>query len=217
MKHTIYSNVSESMKQIYEAHWETGNEVSSTSGKLIAFAQRKALEAKKTNYDIKYKDGVRRIVKGDKERSVGVIVNKQGMTLKTKLSNFIQWRTYSTSGTTVVAGMFTNGWTEIRENGKVIDRERVYSVGQGSINILQKLNYGLNSDSSRINEVNNAYSWDYGKSMPNFEGSHTEGYEFAEDGFEAAKDDVFRTIRDGFSSALARREKGIKAEMKKAV
>ena len=217
MKHTIYSNVSESMKQIYEAHWETGNEIGSKNGQIIAFAQREALTQNKTHYDIEYVQGKRRIIKKSTSRDVGIIVNKQGVQLSTKLDNFIQWRTYSSTGTTVVGGMFRSGSTEIRENGKVIAKTKVDSVGKGSINILQKLNYGLDTSSSKVNVVNNAYSWNGKPSISKFRGTHTEGYGFAEKGRRSAMGKVNDNIRNGFSVALARREKGIKAQMKKAV
>lgn len=215
MTHTISSNISSTMKQIYELHWETANEVASKSGRAIAMAQRNELLANKTYYDIEYVDGKRRIIKTDTSRPVGKITNKQGIILSTRLENFIQWRTYSTTGTTVVGGMFKSGWTELREGGKVIGRTKTDSVGQGSINILQKLNYGLNSESNKINTVNNAYNWGGKKSLDNFKGTHTRGYGFAEKGRRNAMSEVNTLMKDGFKDALARREKYVDKKMTK--
>lgn len=215
MTHEIYSNVSSSMQKIYEAHWETGNEISSKNGKAIAFAQRARLESKQTPYDIEYKDGKRRIVKRNTTRNMGTIVNKKGTTLTTRLSNLIQWRTYSTTGTTVVAGMFKQGYTEVRKDGKVVDRTKVDPIGKGTINILQKLNYGLNEDSSKVNKVGNPFTWDGGSSMPNFRGTHTRALNFAEEGRRDAMDKVNSNIKKGFSEALARRERFAKTKMEK--
>lgn len=216
MTHTMYSNVSSTLQKIYEAHWETGNEVNSKAGKLIAFSQRAELERHQTFYGIKYVNGKRRIVRNKTSRSIGEIVNKQGIALKTKLPNLIQWRTYSSSGTTVVGGLFTRGYTEKRENGKVIDRIKVDPVGRGSMSILQKINYGLNDQSNQINSEGNPFSWDNGPSMEKFKGKHV-AREFAATGRRNVMGEVSSLLKQGFSDALARREKYINEPMRKAI
>lgn len=217
MTHTMYSNVSETMKKIYEAHWETGNEISSKNGMAIAYAQRIALLKNRTKYRIEYVKGKRTIVSRNRRTRVGAIVNRSGTTLSTRLHNFIQWRTYSTTGTTVVGGMFKSGWTEVRRNGKVTSKTRVQSVGQGSINILQKLNYGLNESSTRINKVNNPITWNGGPTMAAFKGKHMKAYEFAEEGRRNAMGAVNKNIKTGFTQALSRRENYTQQKMKKVV
>lgn len=214
MEYRIDSNVSSSLKKIYEAHWETGNEIGSKNGMAIAMSSRKALESKRTAYNIEYKNGKRTIVKRG-SRPIGTIVDKNGRTLKTRLKNFIQWRTYSTTGTTVVGGMFKSGTTEIRKDGKVVSKKRVQSVGKGSINILQKLNYGLNKSSDKINKVGNKFDWQGKRSMKNFRGSHTKGLNFMEEGRRNAMGEINKNLKDGFKNSLQRRV--VKAKMERVV
>jgi hypothetical protein len=205
------------MQKIYEAHWETGNEIASKNGKLIAYAQRVAFLKNRTHWSINYKNGKRQIVKRDRRTRMGAIVNRQGVTLRTRLHNLIQWRTYSTTGTTVVGGMFKSGTTEIRENGKVIGKTRVDSIGKGSINILQKLNYGLNANSDKINEVGNDFNWNGGASMKRFKGKHTKALHFAEEGRRNALGKVNDNIQNGFPKALERRARYTQVKMEKAI
>ena len=51
----VYSNVSETMQKIYEAHWETGNEIHSKIGFQTMESQRAELLKQKTAYNIEYK------------------------------------------------------------------------------------------------------------------------------------------------------------------
>lgn len=213
----ISSNVSSTMKKIYEAHWETGNEVGSKAGYVIAMSQRGWLRKQRTKYSIEYKDGKRKIVYNPNgRRPFGTIVNKRGVTLDTRLENFIQWRTYSTTGTTVVAAPMKSGTTEIRRNGKVVSKTRVDSVGKGSVDILQKLNYGLNANSDTINRVNKPFDWQGGESMKRFKGKHQKALMFMEAGRRKAMGSVNRIITQGFSEALSRRE-NIKEPLKRVV
>lgn len=211
----IYSNVSQSLKPIYEAHWETGNEVNSKSGAAIMKAQRVAMNKKQTHWHtayVKVKQGknkgktVRRFVYNERiTRSIGDIVNKKAVMLDTRLDNLIQFRTYSTKGTTVVTAPMKSGKTEIRKDGKIVSSKRVDSIGQGSINILQKLNYGLNNNSNKVNRVGNQFSWQGKQSHENFKGTHTNPMNFIEEGRRNAMSDVNKYITRGFQDALSRR------------
>lgn len=213
----ISSNVSSTMEKIHEAHWETGNETGSRAGYVIAMSQRGHLKKQRTKYSVEYKDGARKIVKNENQRRpFGTIVNKQGKTLSTRLENFIQWRTYSSTGTTVVAAPMKSGTTEIRKNGKVVKKTRVDSVGKGSIDILQKLNYGLNSSSDTIRKVNKPFDWQGGKSMSRFRGTHQNSPMFMEQGRRDAMGTVNKILTAGFSDALKRRE-NIKEPLRKVV
>jgi len=202
----VYSNVTESLNKIREAHWETGNEVNSKSGAAIMYATRAAMNTKKTHWSIKYVNGKRRFVYSEKTRTIGEIVNRSGTILNTRLQNLVQYRTYSTKGTTVVVAAMKSGTTEIRENGKVVGSTRVDSVGSGSIDILQKLNYGLNSTSSAINmpSGSRAFDWQGKSSRESFKGKHKK-MNFVEEGRRNAMGKVTGYINRGFEEALARR------------
>ena len=215
----IQSNLSSSMKKIYEAHWETGNEIGSKNGYLIAMAQRAELKKQKTHYTTTVVDGKRKITYNKStSRPFGTIIDKNGGTLATKLENFIQWRTYSSTGTTIVAAPMKSGTTEIRRNGRVINSTRVDGVGKGSINILQKLNYGLNGDSSMIMKPNgtDSFNWQGGESMDRFKGTHQKARNFMEEGRRNVMGSVNRNIKQGFADAIKRRE-NINEPMKKVV
>lgn len=208
----VQSNVSSTMTKIYEAHWETGNEVHSKIGKNIAYAQRIELLKQRTKYRSEVIGG-KRIIKSDGRRTrFGRIVNKQGEILETRLHNLIQWRTYSTTGTTVVAAPMKSGRTEIRRDGKIVGSIPVSSVGKGSIDILQKLNYGLNSASDRINIVNKPFDWQGKESMKRFKGTHTKARLFMETGRRNAMSKNDSIIREGFANASQRKiEQPLKA------
>ena len=206
---SIYSNVSSSMKKIYEAHWETGNEVNSKAGAAIAEAQRKAMDKKQTHWHIEVKNGKRKFIFNPNiTRSIGDIVKRNGTMLGTRLQNFIQFRTYSTTGTTVVTAPMKSGTTEIRRDGKVVDRTRVDSVGKGSVSILRKLNYGLNGSSDKIlqKEKNQSsdFSWQGESSHEPFKGKH-KALNFIEEGRRNALSKVNGYITRGFDEALSRR------------
>ena len=202
----IYSNVPASLKQIYEAHWETGNEVNSQAGNAIKEAQRDALSSKKTHWHITYENGYRQFVYKNITRPIGDIVNRQGVMIKLTLQNLIQSRTYATKGTTVVTAPMKSGTTEIRRDGRVVDRKRVDSVGKGNIDILQKLNYGLNGKSNKINRVNKSFSWQGEESKSSFEGKH-KALNFIEEGRRKALPRVNGYIKNGFKDGLSRRAK----------
>lgn len=200
----VYSNVSETMQKIYEAHWETGNEIHSKIGFQIMESQRAELLKQKTAYNIEYKNGKRQIVKGKKTRDFGVIVNRKGSTLSTELKNFIQYRTYASKGTTVVGVPMKAGYTELRENGKIVGRTKVHSVGKGSIDILQKLNYGLNASSDTIQTINKPFSWQGKPTMKKFKGTHTEALLFMEAGRRNAMSKADSIMRKGLESLNSR-------------
>lgn len=202
----VESNVSTTMAKIYEAHWETGNEVHSKIGKNIAYAQRIELLKNRTKYRSEVINGKRIIKSRERRTRFGAIINKQGQALETRLHNLIQWRTYSTKGTTVVAAPMKSGTTEIRRDGKVTGTVRVDSVGKGSIDILQKLNYGLNSASDKINVVNKPFNWQGKESMKRFKGTHTKGRMFMEVGRRNAMGKNDSIIREGFANASQRKD-----------
>lgn len=199
----VYSNVSETMQKIYEAHWETGNEIHSKIGFQTMESQRAELLKQKTAYNIEYKNGKRQIIKGG-SRSFGVIVNRKGSTLSTQLKNLIQYRTYASKGTTVVGVPMKAGYTELRENGKIVGRTKVHSVGKGSIDILQKLNYGLDASSNTIQTVNKPFSWQGGESMGRFKGTHTKALLFMEAGRRNAMSKADSIMRKGLDSLNSR-------------
>jgi hypothetical protein len=204
----IYSNVPSSMRMIYEAHWETGNEVNSKSGAAIMKAQRAALTKQQTHWHIEVKNGKRKFVYNPNiTRSVGDIVLKDGRIIALGLQGLIQFRTYATTGTTVVTAPMGGGTTEIRRDGKVVDRTKVQKVGQGNIDILQKLNYGLNGSSNKINTVGNPFSWQGKPSHELFKGTHTKAMNFIEEGRRNALGTVNEYITTGFNDALSRRVK----------
>ena len=199
----VYSNVSETMQKIYEAHWETGNEIHSKIGFETKEAQRAELLKQKTSYNIEYKNGKRKIIKGG-SRSFGVIVNRKDSILSTELKNFIQSRTYASKGTTVVATPMKAGYTEIRRDGKITSRTKVNSVGKGSIDILQKLNYGLNTSSDTIQTINKPFSWQGKPTMKKFKGTHTEALLFMEAGRRNAMSKADSIMRKGLDSLNSR-------------
>jgi len=139
-----YSNLSASMDKIHEAHWESGNEAHSKLGFLVKSSMEKALRKNKTNYTIQTnKNGKRLIVKENTSHSMGDRFDAHsGKKLNTHMGNFIQWRTYSTTGTTVVGGLMKAGQTEIRDEGKVVGRTKVFGVHQESVDILEKISSG---------------------------------------------------------------------------
>lgn len=206
---SIYSNVPSSMRRIYEAHWETGNEVNSKSGAAIMKAQRAAMDKKQTHWHIEVKDGKRKFIFNPNiTRSIGDIVKRDGTMLGIRLQNLIQFRTYATKGTTVVTAPMKSGTTEIRKDGKVVGRTRVDSVGRGSISILRKLNYGLNRSSNTIlqkeSKQSSSFNWQGKSSRKQFKGKH-EAFGFIEEGRRNALSKVNGYITTGFKDALSRR------------
>jgi len=139
----IFSNVSKQVTKIHELHWETGNEVNSKNAAEIMKKTREALSSHTTKWHVIYKNGKKKFIKGA-PRPIGQRFSYENQApLKTSLQNLIQFRTYTTTGTAIVAGMMKSGTTEIREDGKVVSRTRVDGVSKESIAILQKLNNGL--------------------------------------------------------------------------
>lgn len=138
-----YSNVSEMLTKIYEAHWESGNEAGSRMGLLVKSSLDKALKSQQTIYTTKVVKGKRRIIKTISHSFGQRIDRKTGKVMNTpNMANFIQWRTYSSTGTTVIGGLMKSGYTEIRRNGKVVEKSKVFSVNQSSVDILEKMDSG---------------------------------------------------------------------------
>lgn len=165
-----YSNLEESMKRIHDIQWESGNEAHSKAGYLYKKFLTRAMKRKKTTYTTKVVNGKRQIVKTSRH-SIGDRINHktgQLMSNAPHMSNFIQFRTYSTTGTTVVGGLMKKGYTEIRKNGKITGRARVYSVNQSSVDILEKMSSGR-TGKAKWNKEAGGYS---PESIDRFEGTH---------------------------------------------
>jgi len=203
-----YSNVSRSLIPIYEAHWETGNEVNSKSGFRIMEQTRNALKGNKTHWHIEVKDGKRRFVYKEITRPFGDVVDRSGNNLDFNLENLIQFRTYGAKGTTVVAAPMNGGRTEIRRNGAIVDTKKVDKVGKGGIDILQKLNFGLDSQSKTINGIGSNVHWFGNESLESFKGKH-KGTHFIEEGRRNAMGQVHKYITQGFKEGIDRREKSM--------
>jgi hypothetical protein len=169
MRHEFeaYSNLQATLDKIHDIHWESGNEAGSRFGFKLKDSLENSLESKKTIYTINSKGQITTTSSHSfgerKDRKTGKTLGTQSM------KNFIQVRTYSTTGTTVVGGLMKAGWTEKRRNGKVIGRLRVYSVNQTSVDILEKMDSGK-IGKALWNKKNGGYS---PKSKPQFEGTHT--------------------------------------------
>jgi hypothetical protein len=204
-----YSNVSRSLIPIYEAHWETGNEVNSKSAAAITKQTRYVLEGNKTHWHIEVKDGKRRFVYKDITRPFGDVIKRDGTFAKFNLSNTIQFRTYGAKGITMVATNMPGGQTEIRENGKIVSTKKVDKVGRGSIDILQKLNFGLDEESETIKGIGSGIHWFNQSSHEPFKGKHTKGTYFIEEGRRNAMGQVHKYITQGFKEGIERREKSM--------
>lgn len=198
----IFSNVSKQVAKIHELHWETGNEVNSKNAAEIMKKTREASSSRTTRWQTIYKDGKKKFVKVS-PRSIGQRLSYEGQPLKTTLQNLIQFRTYSTTGTAVVAGMMKSGTTEIRENGKIVSRTRVDGVSKQSIAILQKLNNGIQGTTMWQDFQTKKLS---NKSRPGFEGKW-KALKYIEEGRRNSMSKIDSNIKQGFKDGLARREK----------
>lgn len=199
----IFSNVSKQVTKIHELHWETGNEVNSKNAAEIMKKTRIALSQHTTRWHIKYEDG-KKIFFKSAARSIGQrFAYEDQAPLKTSLQNLIQFRTYTTTGTAIVAGMMKSGTTEIRENGKVVSRTRVDGVSKESIAILQKLNSGKQGTTMWQDFQTKKLS---NKSRPGFEGKW-KAFKYIEEGRRNSMSKIDSNIKQGFKDGLARREK----------
>jgi hypothetical protein len=206
----MYSNFSKSMEKIHDLHWESGNEAQSKAGYLVKKSIERSLKRRKTHYTIKTKNGKRLIVKEASTHSMGERFDRNtGVKLSATMGNFIQWRTYSTTGTTVIGGLMKPGSTEVRRGGKVVSKTHVYGVRQQAIDILEKM------DSGKIGKA----EWVHPKgkeSMNAFRGTHEKHpahfiAEGQQSGINAAK---FRIPRWTIE-ALANRENLVHESMEK--
>ena len=165
----IFSNLNSSMSKIHEAHWESGMEAQSKMGFVFKDSMEKALKSHKTQYTTTIVDGKKIIIKSG-SHDMGERINPQtGKLMDTpSMGNFIQWRSYSSTGTTVVGGLMKKGWTEDRKEGKIVGRRQVFGVGQNSIDILEKISTGKVGKALWNREDGKRST----KSMDIFEGTH---------------------------------------------
>lgn len=199
----IFSNVSKQITKIHELHWETGNEVNSKNAAEIMKRTRIALSSHTTRWHVKYEDGKKQFFKSA-PRPIGRRFSYENQApLKTSLQNLIQFRTYTTTGTAIVAGMMKSGTTEIREDGKVVSRTRVDGVSKQSIAILQKLNSGKQGTTMWQDFQTKKLS---NKSRPGFEGKW-KALKYIEEGRRNSMSKIDSNIKQGFKDGLARREK----------
>ena len=138
-----YSDLKAAMTKIHEAHWESGIEAQSKMGWIVKDSISNAMKSKRTQWTTERKDGVRLIRKSGSHELGERIDFETGKKMSTpSMSNFIQWRTYSTTGTTVVGVPMKQGYTERRENGKVVKKIKAYGVGKQSVDIIEKMSTG---------------------------------------------------------------------------
>ena len=165
----VYSNLEASMTRIHQAHWESGNEAHSKAAALTKKMMSHALKSKRTIYTTKIVNGVRHIVKSASHSMGDRIDHDTGRLMSTpNMANFIQFRTYSTTGTTVVGGLMKAGRTEVRRHGKIISTTPVFSVNQSSIDILEKISTGK-TNKALWNTKEGGYSHE---SLSRFRGTH---------------------------------------------
>jgi len=207
----VYSNLAASMQKIYEAHWESGNEAHSKMGFLVKNSMEKALRKHKTNYTIETNSsGKRMIVKQNTSHAMGDRFDrKTGKKLNIHMGNFIQWRTYSTTGTTVVGGLMKAGYTETRDEGKITGRTKVFGVRQESIDILEKISSGKTGKAKWVNPMGT-------ESMKKFKGTH-KPTNFIAEGKNSALSGASAKITKYYSDAIRRRDDLKKQPMKRTV
>lgn len=207
----IFSNVSKQVTKIHELHWETGNEVNSKNAAEIMKKTRQALSSRTTRWHVMYEDGKKKFFKSA-PRPIGRRFSYESQApLKTSLQNLIQFRTYTTTGTAIVAGMMKSGTTEIRENGKVVSRTRVDGVSKQSIAILQKLNSGKQGTTMWQDFQTKKLS---NESRKSFEGKW-KALKYIEEGRRNSMSKIDSNIKQGFKDGLARREKYANMKMEK--
>ena len=205
-----YSNLSKSLDKILEAHWESGLEAHSKTGFLVKDSMENALESKKTNYTIKTVEGKRIIVKEKSSHSMGERFDKDsGKKLSATMGNFIQWRTYSTTGTTVVGGLMKPGQTEVRKEGRVTGTTKVYGVRQQSVDILEKIDSGKTGKAEWVHPLGK-------ESMPEFSGTHR-ATNFIREGKSNALSGIDGKLSTWLASAIKRRESFTKQNMEKKI
>jgi len=207
-----YSNLEASMQKIYEAHWESGNEAHSKMGWLVKKSLGSSLKQKKTQWSTKIVNGKRLIVKSAAHSMGDRFDTKTGAKLQTDLTGFIQWRTYSTTGTTVVGGLMKAGYTETRKEGKVVGRAKVFSVNQSSVNILEKISSGK-TGRAQWNKEDGGYSV---KSMKRFVGTH-KPTNFIAEGKSSALSGAEAKISGYYANAIKRRDDIKEQPMKRKI
>jgi hypothetical protein len=144
-----------------------------------------------------------------------------GKKLSVKMGNFIQWRTYSTTGTTVVGGLMKPGKTEVRKEGKVTGETKVYGVNQQSVAILQKIDSGNLATKQKINgskkEIAAEWVHPFGtESMPEFAGTH-KATNFIREGKSNALGGIDGKLSTWLADAIKRRENFTKQNMEQKI
>lgn len=205
----LESNLQKVLEKVYKAHWESGNEAHSKLGYQFKKSISTALTNKRTNYTVKSVNGKRRIVKTAQSRKFGIRYDKAGNPLQYGMENFIQWRTYDATGTTVVGGVMKAGTTSIRENGRVVSSKKVIGVHSASVNILEKMNKGEVGLAKWINPSGT-------DSMKRFKGTHEKRPRFY---IDQGKSIVIQTagakLDQWLKEAVARRDGQKEPPMKK--
>jgi len=197
---STYSNLIASMREIHQVHWETGNQFHSYSGRAIMLSQRQAMKRETTFFKSgTTKNSKRKIVGTDSPQPLGERYDSRtGAKLDVDMSNLIQYRTYATTGTTVVAVAMKGGKTEIRKDGRVVSSTRVDGIGQRSIAILMKMNSG---------KKNPFVNWTtpdgkVGGSIERFDNTWKKDRNFMEKGRKGAMFQVHRFMNEGMQKAL---------------
>lgn len=198
----IYSNLAKEMNAIYLLHFESGNEAHSKAGAIVRKELVKSLESKKTNWTTKIVNGKRLIVKGGSHSMGERFSRDTGKKLAIGMRGFIQWRTYASTGTTVVGGLMKNSYTEKRENGKVVGRIRVHGVTQESVDILEKISSGVVGKAKWKDYTSGKLTL---KSMENFSGTH-KPTRFIEEGKRTAITKISSRMEKWYSDAVKNRD-----------
>ena len=205
-----YSNLKESLQKIYELHWEAGNEAHSKLGWDLKQELERQLRSKTTEYSIKKnKKGNRQIVKVAAHAMGDRFDAKNGDKLSVNMGNFIQFRTYATTGTTVVGVPMKAGKTEIRRDGKVVSSKKVFGIRQESIDILEKMSLGIVGVAKWVHPRGV-------KSMKGFEGTHQKHpNNFIPEAKAKALSNASSKIEKEYSAALERSKNVKSPPMKK--
>jgi len=198
------TNVGAEMREIYNIHLESGNEAHSKAGFIIKKAIEDSLHSKKTHYTTKFVNGKRIIVKNSSAHNMGERFSRvSGKKLDVDMGGFIQWRTYASTGTTVIGGLFKAGLTEIRRNGKIVKTTKVYGVAQDAVDILEKISSG---------KTNKAKWKDYKtgslttKSIDRFDGTH-KGNHFIEEGKNRGISTIKSKLEKWYDDAVENRDR----------
>ncbi len=198
------TNVGAEMRAIYDIHFESGNEAHSKAGYIIKKAIEDELHKNRTHYTTKMIDGKRRIIKNNSSHIMGERFSRvTGKKLAVNIGNFVQWRTYASTGTTVIGGLFKGGTTEIRRNGRITERTEVYGVTQDSVDILEKISSGKTDKAKWKNYKTGKLTT---KSIDNFDGTH-KGNKFIEKGKSKGISIMKGKLEEWYDNAVKNRER----------